>query len=52
MADLFVADQHGGGAVDDAGRIAGMMDVIDEFDFGMGLNCYGVEAAEFADLHE
>ena len=29
-----------------------MMDVIDEFDFGVGLNCYGVEAAEFTDLRE
>ena len=28
----LAADQHGGGAIDDAGRIAGVVDVIDEFE--------------------
>ncbi len=33
-ARFAVADQHGGGAIDDAGGIAGMVDMIDALDFG------------------
>ena len=47
-----VADQHRGGAVDDAGGIAGVMDVIDVFDVRMRLDGDRIEAAEFAHLHE
>ena len=38
LAGLLRAEQHGGGAVDDAGRIAGMVDVVDLFDLGMLLD--------------
>src|SRR5690606_33278979 len=34
-ARFLAADQHGGGAIDDAGRIARMMDMLDGFDLGM-----------------
>ena len=48
----LVADQHRGGAVDDAGGIAGMMDVVDVFDVRMRLDGDRIEAAQFAHLHE
>src|ERR1700730_12260421 len=47
---LRIADQHGGGAIDDTGRIAGVVDVIDGFDFRMGLDGDRIEAAKFAHL--
>ena len=47
---FFDADQHGGGAVDDAGRIAGMMHVLDRLDLGMRLDGDRVEAAHLAHL--
>src|SRR3984885_13163234 len=49
---LAVAEKYGGGTVDNAGRVAGMVDVIDEFDFRVLLNRNGVEAAHFSHLHE
>src|SRR6266516_4421157 len=52
FAGLFVADQHGGGAVDKAGRIAGVMDVIDELYLRMFLGRDRVEPALFAYHHE
>ncbi len=42
------ADQHGGGAIDDAGGIAGMVDIVDLLDFRMRLDADGLEAAHFA----
>ena len=47
-AGLARAQEHGGGAVDDARRIAGVMDVDDALDLGMGLDGDRVEAALFA----
>ena len=44
-AGLAVADQHRGGAVDDAGRIAGVVHVIDGLDLRMRLHGDRVEAA-------
>ena len=52
LARLLVADQHGGGAVDDAGRIAGVMHVLDALDLRMRLHRDRVEAAHLAHLHE
>ena len=52
LARLLVADQHGGGAIDDAGRIAGMVHVIDGLELGMRLHGDRVEAAHLAHLHE
>src|SRR3984885_12351078 len=52
LAGFAVAKKHGGGTVDNAGRVAGMVDVIDEFDFRMLLNSDGIEAAHFSHLHE
>ena len=52
LAGPAVAEQHRGGAVDDAGGIAGMMDVFDVFDFRMRLNGDGIEAAHLSHLHE
>ena len=49
---LLAADQHGGGAVDDAGRIAGMVHVVDGLHFRMRLDRDRVEAAHLAHLHE
>ena len=52
FASGFVADQNRRGAVDDARGIAGMMDVIDVFDFRMRLDGDRIEAAHFTHLHE
>ena len=51
-AGLLAADQHGGRAIDDAGRIAGVMHVLDRLDLGMRLHRDRVEAAHLAHLHE
>ena len=51
-AGLARAQQHRGRAVDDARRIAGVMDVDDALDLGMGLDGDGVEAALLAWDHE
>ena len=51
-AGLLVADQHGGGAVDDAGGVAGVVHVIDRLDLGMRLHGDRIEAADLAHLHE
>ena len=51
-ARFLVADENCGGAVDDARGIAGMMDVIDIFHFGMRLDGDRIEAAKLAHLHE
>ena len=48
LAGLLRAEQHGGGAIDDAGRIAGMVHVVDLLDFRMALDGDGVEAAHLA----
>ena len=52
LPGLAVADQHGRGAIDDAGRIAGVMHVVDELDLRMRLHGDRVEAAQLAHLHE
>ena len=52
LTGLFVTDKDRRRAVDNARRIAGMVDVIDIFDFRMRLDGDGVEAAELAHLHE
>ena len=51
-SSLAAADQHRGGAVDDAGRIAGVVDVVDCLDLRMRLDGNGIEAAHLAHLHE
>ena len=51
-AGLLVADQHGRRAVDDAGRIAGVMHVRDGLDLRIGLHRDRVEAVHLAHLHE
>ena len=48
LAGLARADQHGGGAVDDARRIAGVMDMDDALDVRMRLDGDRVEAALLA----
>jgi len=45
LAARLGAEQHGGSAIDDAGRIAGMMDVVDALHFRMRLDADGFEAA-------
>ena len=52
LAGFLAADQHRGGAVDDARGIAGVMDMIDVFDVRMRLDGDRVEAAQLAHLHE
>ena len=52
LARFGAADQHRGGAVDDAGRIAGVMHVVDRLDLRMRLHRDRVEAAHLAHLHE
>src|SRR5271169_5845061 len=52
LRGFFAADQDGGGAVDNARGIAGVMDMFDEFDVGMRLDSDRIEAAQFAHLHE
>ena len=47
-AGLARANEHGGGAVDDARRIAGVMDMDDALDIRMRLNGDRVEAALLA----
>ena len=42
------AEQDGGRAIDDAGRIAGMVDVVDALDLRMRLDADGLEAAHLA----
>ena len=46
------AQQHRGGAIDDAGGIAGMVDVIDLFDLRITLLRHRIEAGEIAQLFE
>ena len=48
LAGLLRAEQHGGRAVDDAGRIAGVVDVVDLLDLRMALDADRVEAAHLA----
>ena len=48
LAGLLRAEQHGRRAVDDAGRIAGVVDVVHFLDFGMLLHGHRVEAAHLA----
>src|SRR5690606_32846116 len=45
------ADQHAGGAVDNAGTVPGMMHVIDVLKFGVTLPEHGIESQR-ADLFE
>ena len=52
VARLLRADQHRGGAVDDAGGVAGVVDVVDVLDLRMRLDRDRVEAAHLAHLHE
>ena len=48
FARLARAQEHRGGAVDDAGRIAGVMDMDDALDIRMRLNRHRIEAALLA----
>jgi len=50
VAGARVADQYRGSAVDDTGRIAGVVDMIDVCDVGMRLDGDGIEAAFVAHL--
>ena len=52
LAGLLAADQHRGGAVDDAGRIARRVHVIDRLDLRIALHRDRVEAGHLAHLHE
>ncbi len=52
FARFRTADQHRGGAVDDAGRIAGVVHVGNRLDLRMRLHRHRVEAAHLAHLHE
>src|SRR5499427_1756129 len=52
LARLLAADQHGSGAVDDAGRIAGMVHMIDRLELGMRLYRDRIKATHLAELHE
>ena len=47
LAARLRTDQHGGSAIDDAGRIAGVVDVVDALDFRVGHDADGFEAAHF-----
>ena len=51
LAELLGADQDGGRAVDDARRIAGMVDVVDLLDLGIALLRHRVEARHHLALH-
>ena len=51
-AALLVADENGGRAIDDARRVARMVDVIDELHIGMRGCRHRIEAAHLAHLHE
>jgi hypothetical protein len=42
------AEQHGGRTIDDAGRIAGVVDVVDLLEFRIALHGHRIEAAHFA----
>src|SRR3546814_12317529 len=44
LADLLVADQYRGGAVEDAGRIASVVNVVDMFDGRLLAQFRGIEA--------
>ena len=44
LAHLPGADEHGGGAIDDPGRIAAGVHVVDALDFRIALQGHGVEA--------
>src|SRR5690606_4144983 len=48
LAGALGAEQYGGSAVNDARRIAGMVNVVDRLDFRVTLDGDGVEAAHFA----
>ena len=48
LAGLLGAEQHGSRSIYDAGRIAGMVDVVDLLDFRMALDRYRGEATHFA----
>ena len=52
LADRRVADGHQRGAVDDARRVAGVVDVVDLLDPVVLLQRHGVEAALLADVGE
>ena len=52
LADLLVADRHERGAVDDAGGVAGVVDVVDLLDPVVLLQRHGVEAGLVADAGE
>ena len=51
LAEGLAADQDGGGAINDAGRIAGMMDVVHFLDLGIALQRHRVEARHHLALH-
>src|SRR6476619_1721914 len=51
LAELPGADQDRGGAVDDARRIAGMVDVVDPLELGIALQADRVEARHRLALH-
>ena len=52
LAGLLAADQHRGGAIDDAGGIARRVDVVDRLDLRIALDRHRVEARHLAHLHE
>ena len=51
LAELLGADQDGGSAIDDARRIAGMVDMVDLLDLGIALLRHRVEARHHLALH-
>ena len=48
LAGLLRAQQHGCRTIDDAGRIAGMVHMVDLFEFRIALHGHRVEAAHLA----
>src|SRR5215831_16875366 len=52
FARLLAADQHGSGTVDNAGRIAGMVHVVDRLELGMCLYRDRIKPTHLAELHE
>ena len=52
LARLLRADQHGGGAIHDAGRVAGRVHMVDALDLGIFLQGDGVEAVILAHVGE
>ena len=51
-ARFLAAEQHRAGAVNDAGGVAGMVHIVDPFDFRVRLDRDGIKTAHHAHRHE